>query len=86
MQYFLSKGFRKQFAKLPKRTKEKALEQLQIFVADPKEYRLRNHPLTGEWRGYRSIDIVGDIRAVYKEIDADIVRFDAVGSHSELYE
>ena len=86
MQYFLSKNFEKQFKKLPKKTKLQAMERFEIFVRDPIEYRLRNHPLTGAWAGYRSIDITGDIRAIYKKVDEQIARFVAIGSHSALYE
>ncbi len=86
MQYFLSRGFEKQFKKLPKKTKGQVIAQFQIFVLDPMDYRLHNHPLTGEWSGYRSIDITGDMRAVYKKADEQVARFVAIGSHSELYE
>jgi mRNA interferase YafQ len=86
MQYFLSKSFQKQFKRLPKKTKNKAIERLRVFIVDPMDHRLHNHPLTGEWAGYRSIDITGDIRAIYKNVDERIVRFAAIGSHSELYE
>jgi len=45
---------------------------------------LNNHSLSGEWRGYRSIDITGDIRAVYR-IENEINLFVAIGSHNQLY-
>jgi addiction module RelE/StbE family toxin len=86
MQYFLSKNFEKQLKKLPKKTKNRTIEQLSIFVADQADYRLNNHPLVGEWTGYRSIDITGDIRAIYKKEAENVVRFITIGSHSELYE
>lgn len=65
--------------------RDKTVEQLSVFITDPLDYRLSNHPLTGEWAGCRSINITGDIRAVYKQIDKHTVRFTAIGSHSELY-
>ncbi len=86
MQYFVSKSFEKQFKKLPKKIKQQAIVRLQLFVADPMNYHLRNHPLTGEWLGYRSIDVTGDTRAVYKKVDEHVARFVAIGSHSKLYE
>ena len=84
MQYFLSRGFQKQFKKLPARAKQKAIARLQLFVANPMDYRLRNHPLAGEWREHRSINITGDYRAVYKR-EGDTVIFITIGTHSELY-
>jgi len=86
MQYFVSKSFEKQFKKLPKKLKQKAIERLQLFVSDPMDYRLDNHPLTGECAGHRSIDVTGDMRAIYKKVDERVARFVAIGSHSELYE
>jgi len=46
---------------------------------------LRIHGLLGRWKGYFSINVTGDTRAVYFVIEEDMVRFVAVGSHSELY-
>ena len=62
------------------------MEQLGRFVADQADYRLNSHPLVREWAGYRSIDITGDIRAIYKKEAERVVRFVAIGSHSQLYE
>lgn len=91
MQYFLSKSFEKQFKKLPQKIKNRAVERLQLFITDPMDSRLNNHPLAGEWAGYRSVNITANIRAVNKEMNEgksgrNIVRLDAIGSHSELYE
>ncbi len=85
MQYFLSKQFEKSFSKLPQKVKSKALEQFKIFIVDPMDIRLNNHSLSGEYSHHRSINITGDIRAVYKVIDKDIAQFVAIGSHPQLY-
>ena len=85
MQYFLSKQFEKSFSKLTKNIKNKAIEQLEIFVMNPMDARLKNHSLHGKWANYRSINITGDIRAIYAEIDNGTVRFVEIGSHSKLY-
>jgi addiction module RelE/StbE family toxin len=86
MQYFLSKVFEKQFKKLSKKVKDKATEQLNLFLTDPMSPSLNNHSLGGEWADHRSINITGDIRAVYIMENENVVRFVAIGSHSELYE
>lgn len=85
MQYILSKRFEKEFAKLPKPVKKKVLVVLQQFVEDPHDPTLRNHRLSGKWADHFSVNVTGDIRAVYVFIKDDIVHFVAVGSHSELY-
>jgi addiction module RelE/StbE family toxin len=85
MRYVLSKRFEKDFAKLPKPVKKKVLVVLQKFVDDPLNPSLRNHPLSGKWNNHFSINVTGDVRAVYLYIKNDVVHFVAVGSHSELY-
>lgn len=85
MRYILSKGFEKDFLKLPKRTKEKTVEALLLFASEPTHSTLRVHSLKGRWVGHYSIDVTGDTRALYYVIEKGLVRFVAVGSHSELY-
>jgi len=46
---------------------------------------LNNHALTGQWAGYRSINITGDYRAVYRLAEEDIAYFVALDTHSKLY-
>lgn len=51
---------------------------------------LRNHPLRGNYRGYNSINITGDWRALFS-IDCDYANniriiFKLIGTHSQLYE
>ena len=86
MRYLLSKRFEKDFAKLPKKTKAKAVEVLSLFTQNPTDPTLRIHPLKGKWFGHYSIDITGDTRAIYYIITSnDLVHFIAIGSHSQLY-
>jgi len=85
MQYVLSKQFEKDFAKLPAAIKKKAFVTLKKFIENPQNPTLRNHSLLGKWKGHFSINVTGDTRAVYFVIENDIVRFVAIGSHSELY-
>jgi addiction module RelE/StbE family toxin len=85
MQYALSRGFEKQFAKLPKKTKEKAIVALKLFIENPEHSSLRNHSLRGEWLGFRGINITGDIRALYVLHDTGMAQFVAIGSHAQLY-
>lgn len=86
MQYFVSKQFEKQFRKLPKKVRLHAIRQFELFLQNHADYRLGNHPLAGTWAGHRSIDITGDVRAVYEQVEGHTARFVAIGSHSELYE
>ena len=85
MHYILSKRFEKDFATLTPATKKKAIATLEKFVENPQNPTLRNHGLSGKWKGHFSINVTGDTRAVYFAIEDTTVRFVAIGSHSELY-
>jgi addiction module RelE/StbE family toxin len=79
-----TKGFIKQFTKLRPVQKDRFYERLQIFKQNPHDRRLRDHALKGKFEGYRSIDIEGDLRALYYIESDRIVIFAFIGSHSQL--
>ena len=85
MLYGTSKKFDKQFSKLSKSIKQKAIERLGVFLNDPFHPLLNNHALHGEFAEYRSINITSAIRAIYKDNTKGFCYFIAIGSHSELY-
>lgn len=63
-------------------------QKIEIFIKNPHEPQLDNHELDKEWEGYRSIDITGDLRAIYQEIeegDEMVAYFISLGTHEELY-
>lgn len=76
--------FVKDFKKLPPKIQEKFYERLKIFKKDQLDQILSNHALQGKYLNHRSINITGDIRAVFKKI-GDEIHFVAIGSHSKLY-
>lgn len=86
MQFILSKQFEKDFSKLPSGIKIKTIKTLELFVENPQNPSLRNHGLSGKWKGHFSINVTGDTRAIYFVIEEDFVRFVAIGSHSKLYD
>jgi len=79
------KNFEKQYRKLNQKQKEKVQEKLELFLTDPFDKTLHNHPLKGKYLDYRSINISGDLRAIYKMVNTDECQFIILGSHSELY-
>ena len=81
----LHKDFEKQLAKLPKKRRDKVIDTIGLFLDEPMEPSLRNHALTSEWLGYRSISAGGDFRLHFRVIDQNNVLFVAVGTHSQLY-
>ncbi len=86
MRYILSNKFQKQLKKTPEKIIDKIGEKLNVFINNFMDPTLNNHSLKGEWTGYKSINITPNLRAIYKEVDKNLVRFVALGTHSELYE
>lgn len=80
-----SREFDKQFARLPKALKDKAIDAIELFLDKPNEKSLRNHALSEKWHGYRSISADHDLRVHFKMIDDETVYFVAIGTHSQLY-
>ena len=80
-----SKRFKKSFSKLEGRVQNKFEERLNIFSTDRFHPVLNNHSLHREYGGCRSINITGDIRAVYEDLEEGISFLD-IGTHSQLYE
>ncbi len=79
------KNFKKQYRKLVKKDKEKVEERLNLFLDDQFDSVLKNHPLKGKYLDYRSIDIKGDLKAIYKYISSDGCVFVTIGNHNNLY-
>lgn len=84
MQIRRHKSFEKDYLKLKPAQRERLKKALTLFMHDPMHPNLYNHPLTGEWMGYRSIAFGGDWRAHYKVVGGDAI-FVACGAHSQLY-
>lgn len=85
MKILYSKLFIKQLAKQPAKVERALKLRLQLFQEDRYDPMLRNHALQGELKGYYSINITGDIRALYQIIDNELYLYDMIGSHSQLY-
>lgn len=79
------KSFMKQYRQLPNNIQREFEARLKMFYKNPYATKLNNHPLKGKRAGYRSINISGDIRAIYKLVSDDKAYFVEIGSHSNLY-
>jgi len=78
------RNFKKQFNKLTESQKRKFRERRDIFLQDEFSPVLNNHALKGVYQGYRSINVTGNIRAIYRK-SSEAILFVAIGSHSKLY-
>lgn len=79
------KNFEKQYKKLPSKQKERFKEKIAIFLRDEFNPILNNHPLKGKYNGYRSINVTGDLRAIYKRESGERIIFVTIDKHSNLY-
>lgn len=79
------RNFEKAYQKLRKREQQKAQKRLTLFLENPYDPMLNNHPLKGKYLDYRSINITGDLRAIYKFKGDDESIFVALDTHSKLY-
>ena len=78
------KNFIKSSKELTLKQKEKLTQRLKLFGQDQFDPILNNHSLKGKYLGYRSINVTGDIRAIFKS-EGNIILFTAIDSHSNLY-
>ena len=76
--------FKKQLKKAPIEIKRAFVTRLQLFKQNLLHPQLNNHQLSGKLKGFRSINVTGDWRAIYSEHKGVII-FEMIGTHSLLY-
>ena len=79
------RNFEKQYKKLGNKEKKKFKQNIDIFLKDEFNPVLNNHPLKGKYKGYRSFNVTGDIRTIYKREIKNRIIFIAINKHSNLY-
>ena len=77
--------FKKKYQKYPEHLKQIIKSRIVLFTQNPFDPLLNNHPLKGNYKGYRSINITGDFRAIYRLTDPNTAYFVEVDNHSNLY-
>ena len=80
-----TKTFDKQYSKLDIKSKKLFKNRVELFRVNPFDITLRNHALKGRYLGYRTIDVSGDIRALYTVKGNIVIIFSFIGTHSQLY-
>lgn len=84
MTVYLHKNFKKHYKKLTESQKRKFKERRNLFLRDEFDPILNNHALKGKYLGYRSINVTGDMRVIYKR-EGGFVIFVTIDTHSKLY-
>jgi addiction module RelE/StbE family toxin len=86
MKIAFSKGFVSQAKQLSAAQKQALAAAIELFEHNPVYPTLRNHPLRGKYKTYRSIEVEPDLRALYIQKSNNEAVFVAVGTHKQLYE
>ena len=61
--------------------------RVKLFISDRSNPLLKDHPLSGDMKGYRAFSITGDVRVVYR-ISTDqtnTILFYDIGTHNQVY-
>ena len=85
MDVSFTKKFIKQFRKLPNKGQQQFHDRLELFLNDQYHFLLRRHALKGKYAGYHSIDISGNLRAMFRYQSGNSVMFSLIGTHAQLY-
>lgn len=85
MQLKRDRAFKRQYKKLDRALRERFEERLYLLTSDEANPLLDNHKLHPPYEGYRSINVTGDVRLIYKKIGADTYYLRAIGTHHQLY-
>lgn len=77
-------GFKKQFLKLRVEIQQAFDNRIRLLLTDSNHPLLNIHHLHGKWNGYWSVNVTGDVRAVFY-VQTSIAVFVAIGRHCDLY-
>lgn len=82
---FFDKSFKKNYKKLHRKQQQQVDERLVLFKQYPFDKTLNNHQLKGKYSQYRSINISGDLRALFEIVGENAAYFVLLNTHSNLY-
>jgi addiction module RelE/StbE family toxin len=85
MNILFHRHFEKSYKKFPAKIQGHFKKRLKLFIDDPFSPILENHALHGDFLGFRSIKITGDIRAIYTIVNEESIEFTLLDTHSNLY-
>lgn len=83
-----SSSFKKAFKKKIKGNKEvesKFWKEVEIFIKNPFDKRLKTHELSGKLKDLWSLSIEYDLRVIFYFVDNDKAVFVDIGKHDEVY-
>jgi len=84
-QVIFSKQFKKQFKKQTQKVQRQFDSKFELWLENPSDPTLNVHHLRGKLNRFCSINVTGDIRALYEVQGNTVYVFAMIGSHSQLY-
>lgn len=85
MQVIRHSAFEKRITRLSPSIRAALADRLELFLTNPRHPLLNDHSLSGDRRGFRSINITGDWRLVYKVIGDGMILLTEIDTHHNLY-
>jgi mRNA interferase YafQ len=87
MRILYTNQFKKDYKRIRKQNKDP--DKLRIVVEklvakEPLEAKYRDHPLSGNWKGFRDCHIEPDWLLIYK-LTEEMLILERTGSHAELF-
>lgn len=84
MNIVYTKKFQKRFKLLNPKLQNQFFERMDIFLKNPNDPQIRNHPLKGYLRGYRSFSVTGDV-LIFKYLSKKEIKLIDIGTHNQVY-
>ncbi|MEY4747626.1 MAG: hypothetical protein RLZZ416_675 [Candidatus Parcubacteria bacterium] len=85
MRIVYERPFERQYKKLSRGLQDKIWERFKLLTLHPIHPLLNDHKLNPPYVGYRSINVTGDMRLIYKKDGAQTYYLRAVGTHHQLF-
>ncbi len=87
MKIYYTNQFKRDYKKIKKQNKDTNKLRLvveKLAAQQQLDARFRDHPLRGDWKGFRDCHLEPDWLLVYK-LSGDTLILERTGSHSELF-
>lgn len=84
MEIVLHPKFLKELQKLSKQKQRQFTQRIDLFLEDAAHPMLNIHALHGRLAGLKSMNVSGDLRAIFEE-KSDTVIFYKIGTHHQLF-
>ncbi len=85
MLFIRTTAYEKDYKRLTRELTLKVYQRLELFSVNEFDPLLNNHKLKYEYEGFRSINLTGDWRIVFRKIDDKYILLHRIGTHHQLF-